>query len=471
VSKIFHLAKQTICKILSIMIIASLYCTITPLSAFALSSGWSAQLSTGVVLSQGDVIELKVMVDKEAVAVYATPTGTISIQVVFVPAYLSYVTTEINPSVVTQLRGTPLYTENNTSSGITGTRVVPQLTYEYIITDGVVFTLTFQAVQNVTLTSEALVVKDQPGFTYSAENLGQVSQSEPETSPYTVSAVTADSPQVGGGNFTIDVQVAADESTPYAAFQTGFTYDAAKMTFVSGTVNPALGAANSEINASAGTGTISFYGAAAAAGSTPDTVATLTFAPIDAGNDVEFAITNPKYAVSGDTANQQAAAGAVLKFNIAAAAPTQTVTFDTTSKFAPTGYKLLKYVPGSDAGNYTYSTAPMYKVTIEGVTTYVYIVSSSVDDSTALSNVAAGGTSPSATGEMNGDSLIDIVDAQIVHDLVTGHTNYTGDDFTKLTIEQRLNGDVNHDGVLDAADARAIQYYLHYAQYTAPAAP
>lgn len=68
------------------------------------------------------------------------------------------------------------------------------------------------------------------------------------------------------------------------------------------------------------------------------------------------------------------------------------------------------------------------------------------------------GSAPQATSsDVNGDGSPSIVDAQIAYDLGVGR--YSG--FDKLDCGAWLRADVNKDGCIDAADARAIQTAIH----------
>lgn len=64
-------------------------------------------------------------------------------------------------------------------------------------------------------------------------------------------------------------------------------------------------------------------------------------------------------------------------------------------------------------------------------------------------------------GDLNANSKTNIVDAQIAYDAAKGV--YT--DFTTLSQNAWLAGDVNGDGVLDANDAFAIQYKALYGEF------
>jgi hypothetical protein len=81
-----------------------------------------------------------------------------------------------------------------------------------------------------------------------------------------------------------------------------------------------------------------------------------------------------------------------------------------------------------------------------------------------------------AKGDLNGDGVVNIVDAQIAFDLATGKYD-EGSPYEAIIAcwaEQKADlstiktfADVNGDGELDAADARAIQYAIHNGGFAA----
>ena len=82
-----------------------------------------------------------------------------------------------------------------------------------------------------------------------------------------------------------------------------------------------------------------------------------------------------------------------------------------------------------------------------------------------VTDVEEGGVIPVVyrNGDMNDNGKINIVDAQISYDLACGVCT----DFAQVSMKQWLAGDVNNDGVLDAADAFAIQYKVHHGAFAA----
>ena len=68
-------------------------------------------------------------------------------------------------------------------------------------------------------------------------------------------------------------------------------------------------------------------------------------------------------------------------------------------------------------------------------------------------------------GDVNENSKINIVDAQIALDV--GKGVYKGTE-EKVSVAGLLAADVNHDNVVDAKDAYSIQIYVHYNAFTVP---
>ena len=115
---------------------------------------------------------------------------------------------------------------------------------------------------------------------------------------------------------------------------------------------------------------------------------------------------------------------------------------------------------------YTADVAEGNVVSMNGAPMYLengkYVALVTADEAKTLKNasftVAAGtAVEVSHNGDMNTNGKVNIVDAQIAYDVATNV--YT--DFSKVSMLQWLNGNVNVDGALDAVDAHAIQYYAH----------
>lgn len=130
-----------------------------------------------------------------------------------------------------------------------------------------------------------------------------------------------------------------------------------------------------------------------------------------------------------------------------------------TTPFATAGGEALYLV------TYTGDVAEGKMPTIKGEacywngSAYVTLMTRSEAGALVYADVAqVEGSAPQATSsDVNGDGSLSIIDAQIAYDLGAGR--YNG--FDKLDCGAWLRADANGDGVLDAADAWAIQHAIH----------
>ncbi|MGI5824802.1 MAG: cohesin domain-containing protein [Bacillota bacterium] len=135
------------------------------------------------------------------------------------------------------------------------------------------------------------------------------------------------------------------------------------------------------------------------------------------------------------------------------------IDFDTYGA-APTNFKVVKFVPADNtgAGKYQYNGSDMFKS--EKYNCYVFFAASETTDIAALQAITnIEGTNPvlAYDGDVNGNAVVKIDDAQLVYDLYTGWAEYQADSsFTKVSVMNRLEADFNGDGVVDINDARAI---------------
>jgi hypothetical protein len=256
-----------------------------------------------------------------------------------------------------------------------------------------------------------------------------------------------------GDVFDVDIAIAADPAvTNWASLQTYLNYNSARVT--PGALPSANGLVVSQ--ESEGKLRISRTGEPTAVDANGVTVVSIPFTASAAGN-AEFSVTDPKASLQGEQVMTGATAGTVLSIEITAAV---TVTFDEDFAGAPAGYKLLKYALSEMPDViYTYDGEPMHYALINGTHYVTYIVANDVMADNA------GVITPTSTpvtandGDINGDTTLEIVDAQIAYDLATGV--HDGDEFVKLSVAQRLKADFNADGVITVDDAYAIQYKLH----------
>ena len=117
------------------------------------------------------------------------------------------------------------------------------------------------------------------------------------------------------------------------------------------------------------------------------------------------------------------------------------------------GYYLVTYtetVP--DGQTPAIDGEPLYKVGDSFVTLMTKDQAAKLTNSRFSVGVASHGE-VSRNGDVNGNGTVNIVDAQVAYDLSNG----VYADFTVLNMEGWLRADVNSDGVVDSADALAIQ--------------
>ena len=128
------------------------------------------------------------------------------------------------------------------------------------------------------------------------------------------------------------------------------------------------------------------------------------------------------------------------------------------------GKYLVKYtgtVVGSEVAKYGEEEmfwSPKYA-------SWVYLANSDVSQNlrdSSFSSVSGTKKDITYTGDVNGNSVVNIVDAQVAYDIANGVYN----DFTNPTMEQWLMADVNVNSMVEASDARAIQVYIHTQSWT-----
>ena len=63
------------------------------------------------------------------------------------------------------------------------------------------------------------------------------------------------------------------------------------------------------------------------------------------------------------------------------------------------------------------------------------------------------------SGDVNGTGVVDINDAQLLYDLYQAKSD-VADISSVEAMQPLLNGDVNHNGMLDTGDARAVVFLI-----------
>ena len=134
------------------------------------------------------------------------------------------------------------------------------------------------------------------------------------------------------------------------------------------------------------------------------------------------------------------------------------------TEFAP-GLYLVTYIKDVPEGK-SITCSGKGMLLADGNKTVTLVSSDKVD---ALKNssfaVSDGAAMAVKYGDVNVNSKINIVDAQIALDV--GKSVYKGTK-EKVSVAGLLAADVNHDNVVDAKDAYSIQIYVHYNAFTVP---
>lgn len=275
------------------------------------------------------------------------------------------------------------------------------------------------------------------------------------------------------GTVTLKLQLSATESKAISSFEASFTYDETMFTAVSAVA----GDLGSDVNVKAtlkGVGgatenKVSFMNYKGNIGFEPVTVATLTFAAGLKTGDADFKVTNAVIGYSESVTGTNVDFLKNATVNVTELKEIG-VLYDLT--WVPENYKFITYATAVKA-NYAYDGNLMYyseKLSMDGKYVYLYITADDVDADAAGAKIAAAsdGTCTSVTGDgdVNDDGTVSIIDAQIASDLSNSLFKSNLDVCNML---MRFEADVNGDMDVDAGDARAIQYYIHYGTFEVPA--
>jgi hypothetical protein len=285
--------------------------------------------------------------------------------------------------------------------------------------------------------------------------------SDPATpGAYTVTAVAdaeAEDVTAGGSAFDVAVWLNADPTTSeYAAVDAELVFDPELVEPILVPEVPNVSLSNDAENMliiSAGPGDSAVVGDGVL-------LATIPFAPLAEGDAVFTVSDNAAISLSGDPCTVPAESGEPLSVSIGAGA--LPITFVSTYKGLPDTYQLLRYeVPEKPTFFSTYAGEKMYYY-YDGNESKHYLTCI-VDSGVSLENAVAPVITwePYANdGDLNNDGRQRISDAQIIYDLVKGHTNYTSQ-LGELSIEARLKADLNGDGQIDQADIAAAVAAVH----------
>lgn len=288
------------------------------------------------------------------------------------------------------------------------------------------------------------------------------------------------------GTFNVDVFMKSDQLL--ASGQVDLAYNPAVAKIQSITVNSPQGVKNGESNYDneAGTAKISFYGDNLnASGDAGLKVATIQMNALTAGTSdmkITSAVASPKGS-DGNSLDQ--------KVTISEEAAEVTV-----EVVEPSGFRVIPYVNGH---RYLVMYEPSVAIT-EGVPTYlgqdmfwseqysfeangtkgVWVCLTDKDVSLELKESDFGrnaeGTKstvcyPAApvqgylAGDVSGNGKVNIIDAQAAYDL----SNRVYSTYDPIDMLHWLMADVNGNSLLEASDAQAIQYYIHYNTFALPA--
>ena len=187
-------------------------------------------------------------------------------------------------------------------------------------------------------------------------------------------------------------------------------------------------------------------------------VATVTVRVNDFADEVKLTVSDALAGISGNTYEKD-----VTVINADAVEVEKVYTVSKT-EFAP-GLYLVTYRKDVPEGK-SITCSGKGMLLADGNKTVTLVSSDKAD---ALKNssfaVSDGAAVAVKYGDINENSKINIVDAQIALDV--GKGIYKGSD--KLFVAGLLAADVNHDNVVDAKDAYSIQIYVHYNAFTVPA--
>lgn len=255
-----------------------------------------------------------------------------------------------------------------------------------------------------------------------------------------------------GTNVTYEIYMNAAGALSCAQMKLAFTGDG-EITEIKPGSGLELGNGGSFNNAN---NTISFLGNTASAAN-GILVATVTVHVDAFADEVKLTVSDAVAGISGDTADK---AVSVMNADVAV----DKVYTVSESEFAP-GLYLVTYIKDVPEGK-SITCNGKGMLLADGNKTVTLVSSDKVD---ALKNssfaVSDGAAVAVKYGDVNENSKINIVDAQIALDV--GKGIYKGSD--KLFVAGLLAADVNHDNVVDAKDAYSIQIYVHYNAFTVPA--
>lgn len=255
-----------------------------------------------------------------------------------------------------------------------------------------------------------------------------------------------------GTNVTYEIYMNAAGALSCAQMKLAFTGDG-EITEIKPGSGLELGNGGSFNNAN---NTISFLGNTASAAN-GILVATVTVRVDAFADEVKLTVSDAVAGISGNTADK---AVSVMNADVAV----DKVYTVSEAEFAP-GLYLVTYIKDVPEGK-SITCNGKGMLLADGNKTVTLVSSDKVDELKNRSFAVSDGAAVAVKyGDVNENSKINIVDAQIALDV--GKGIYKGSD--KLFVAGLLAADVNHDNVVDAKDAYSIQIYVHYNAFTVPA--
>ena len=187
-------------------------------------------------------------------------------------------------------------------------------------------------------------------------------------------------------------------------------------------------------------------------------VATVTVRVDDFADEVKLTVSGALAGISGDTYEK------AVTVNNADAVVVEKVYTVSETEFAP-GLYLVTYIKAVPEGKSITCNGEAMLLADGGKT--VTLMSGDAADKLKNSSFAVSDSAAVSVkyGDVNENTKINIVDAQIALDVVKGIYKGT----KKVSVAGLLAADVNHNNVVDAKDAYSIQIYVHYNAFTVPA--
>lgn len=291
---------------------------------------------------------------------------------------------------------------------------------------------------------------------------------------YTVSTETSADSVYAGDKFNVDVVASADQATDFASLEAILQYDkelvkpiGAKATAINTEATPLFYTDGSNGVTTDGTGKVYLYGKSEQTGTDGLVVATYEFEALKPGS-ASFSIADgagigrsgkPDFDI-------KAISGAASTVEINVLPDEKYLISNADYKGAPDGKQVLKYVAKDMPANgnayfYGEDASPLYYAYDDNDGKHVFLgfVDAALTNDTlaAVTEKAGKYETLSYTGDINRNGSINAVDSLIAYDLATGVYSVDSD-MSILTAQRRLEADINNDGKVTAADARAIMF-------------